>query len=52
MSRTGIDLSCMQEVRLRGSFARFVTREKNRYKTFCVGNHAGKGVVGILLAEK
>ena len=52
MSRRDIDLCCMQEVRWRGASARFITGQDDRYKFFWVGNNAGTGGVGILLAEK
>ena len=52
MSRRGIDLCCMQEVRWRGASARFITGKDDRYKFFWVGNNAGTIGVGVLLAEK
>ena len=52
MSRRGIDLCCMQEVHWRGASARFITGKGDRYIFFWVGNNAGTGGVGILLAEK
>ena len=52
ISRRGIDLCCVQEVRWRGASARFITGKDDRYKFFWVGNNAGTGGVGILLAEK
>ena len=52
MSRRGIDLCCIQEIRWRGASARFITGKDDRYKFFWVGNNAGTGGVGILLAEK
>ena len=52
ISRRGIDLCCVQEVRWRGASARFITGKNDRYKFFWVGNNAGTGGVGILLAEK
>ena len=52
VSRRGIDLCCMQEVRWRGASARFITGKDDRYKFFWVGSNAETGGVGILLAEK
>ena len=52
MSRRGIDLCCMQEVRWRDASARFITGKDDRYKFFWVGNNVGTGGVGILLTEK
>ena len=52
ISRRGIDLCCIQEVRWRGASARFITGKDSRYKFFWVGNSVGTGGVGVLLAEK
>ncbi len=52
LERRRVDVCCVQEVRWRGSSARLLTGKEHRYKLFWVGNSAGLGGVGILLAEK
>ena len=52
MSRRGIDLCCLQEVRWRGGSARIIAGKNLCYKFFWIGNAAGTGGVGVLLAEK
>lgn len=52
VSRRGIDLCCIQEVRWRGASARMVEGKDTRYKVFWVGNNGGTAGVGILLSEE
>ena len=51
VSRRGIDLCCLQEVRWRGASARMINGKDSRYKLFWVGNKEGTAGVGVLLAE-
>ena len=52
MSRSGIDLCCIQECRWRGVSARMINGKDSRYKCFWIGNEPGTGSVEVLLAEK
>ena len=48
--------SCINNVLLhsgrRGVSVRFIAGKEDRYNFFLVGNHAGTGSVGVLLAKK
>ena len=50
--RRGVDLCCLQEVRLRGTSARMIVGKDSCYKVFWIGSENGNGGVGILLAEE
>ena len=52
VSRRGVDLCCLQEVRWRGASARMIVGKDSCYKVFWTGNEIVNGGVGILLAEK
>ena len=52
VSRRGVDLCCLQEVRWRGASACMIVGKDSRYKVFWIGNKIGNGGVGILLAEE
>ena len=52
VSRRGVDLCCLQEVRWRGASAHMIVGKDSRYKVFWIGNEIGNGGVGILLAEE
>ena len=52
VSRRGVNLCCLQEVRWRGASARMIVGKESRYKVFWIGNEIGNGGVGILLAEE
>ena len=52
VSRRGVDLCRLQEVRWCGASARMIVGKDSRYKVFWIGNEIGNGVVGILLAEE
>ena len=52
VSRRGVDLCCLQEVRWRGASARMTVGKDYRYKVFWIGSENGNGGVGILLAEE
>ena len=53
MTRRGIDLCCVQEVRWRGgNKPKTITGKDSTYKLFWKGNDKGNGGVGIFLAEK
>ena len=52
VSRRGIDLCCVQEVRWHGASARMIDGKDTRYKLFWIGNDGGTGGVGILLSEE
>lgn len=46
------DFCCIQEIKQRGSSAKFLTGKEHRYKMFWLGNIDGVGDEGIQLAEK
>jgi len=52
LTRRGIDICCLQETRWRGGSARSITGKNSKYKLYWIGNQAGTGGVGILLAER
>ena len=52
VSRRGVDLCCLQEVRWRGASACMIVGKDSRYKVFCRGKENGNGGIGILLAEE
>ena len=52
LTRRRVDICGIQEVRWRGGSARLLTGMNSRYKLYWMGNQAGTGGVGILLAEK
>ena len=52
VSRRGIDLCCLQEVRWKGVSARMLAGKDSRYKLVWVGNKDGTAGVEVLLAEK
>ena len=52
MSRRGVDVCCLQEVRWRGKGTRMVCGKDSRYKFFWSGSQSGTGGVGILINEK
>ena len=52
VSRSNIDICCLQEVRWRGAGTRTITGKDTQYKLFWIGNEEGNGGVGVTLAEK
>ena len=52
VSRRGVDLCCLQEVRWRGASACMTVGKDSRYKVFWIGKENGNGGIGILLAEE
>ena len=52
VSRRGIEPCCMQEVCYRGTSPRFFAGKDNKCEFFWVGNNAGTGGVGIIIAKK
>ena len=52
VSRRGVDLCCLQEVRWRGAPACMIVGKDSRYKVFWIGKENGNGGIGILLAEE
>ena len=52
VSRRGLDLCCLQEVRWRGASARMIVGKVFRYKVLWSGNEDGSGGVCFLLAEE
>ena len=50
VSRRGVDLCCLQEVRWRGASACMIVGKDSRYKVFWIGKENGNGGIGILLA--
>ena len=51
VSRRGVDLCCLQEVRWHGASARMIDGKDSCQKVFWIGSENGNGSVGILLAE-
>ena len=52
LTRRGIDLCCLQEVRWRGGHSRTVTGKDSHYKFFWQGDRGGIAGVGIAIAVK
>ena len=52
VSRRGVDLCCLQEVRWHGASACMIVGKDSRYKVFWIGKENGNGGIGILLAEE
>ena len=48
-NRRKVDVSCIKEVRWRGTSATLITGKNSEYKKYWVGNNLGLGGVGILV---